>query len=122
MWQTAPRTHGSHDMKHRLLLVAVFLLAGAVVNVTVAWGIALSVNPYHAPIKNESPMEVHSTVFGIDERRDFGTVSYQCSPGTWEKVYRGEIAGKPPPRGLSVKRHERSNPAIRSPRSATLSP
>ncbi len=99
MRQGADNSREGDDVKRRIILAAIFLLAGAVVNVAMAWGIALSVNPYHAPIKNESPMEVHSTVFGIDERRDFGTVSYQCSPGTWEKVYRGEIAGKPPPRG-----------------------
>ena len=31
-------TRKSDDVKRRLLLVAVFLLAGAVVNVAVAWG------------------------------------------------------------------------------------
>lgn len=38
MWQAVPRTHHSDDMKRRLLIIAVFLFAGAVVNVTVAWG------------------------------------------------------------------------------------
>ena len=43
MWQAAARTHGSDDMKRRLCIVAVFLLAGAVVNVAVAWGFAIRV-------------------------------------------------------------------------------
>ncbi len=42
MWQAAPRTHGSDDVKRRLLIVAVFLLAGAVVNVAVAWGFVIT--------------------------------------------------------------------------------
>ncbi len=33
-------------MRRRLLTIAVFLLAGAVVNVAVAWGLAASVNPF----------------------------------------------------------------------------
>ncbi len=37
-------------MKRRLLIVAVFLLAGAVVNVAVAWGIALWAPPLPVPV------------------------------------------------------------------------
>ncbi len=45
MWQDATRTHGGDDMKRRLIIAAVFLLAGVVVNVAVAWGIAQSARP-----------------------------------------------------------------------------
>jgi hypothetical protein len=55
-------------MKRRLLILAVFLLAGAIVNVAVAWGCAATINihegsrpSYSAPMENGSVSSVHAT-------------------------------------------------------------
>ena len=42
----AAETIEASNVRRRLLTVAVFLLAGAVVNVAVAWGMAATVNPF----------------------------------------------------------------------------
>ncbi len=42
-------------MRRRLLTIAIFLLAGAVVNVAVAWGMAASVNPLHSKQPGSRP-------------------------------------------------------------------
>ena len=48
-------------MRRRLLTIAIFLLAGAAVNVAVAWGMAASVNPYLSkpPVSRPDGYEVH---------------------------------------------------------------
>ena len=54
MWQAVARTHGSYDVRRRLLIIATFLLAGMVVNVAVAWGCAVwldSGGPIHGSPK-----------------------------------------------------------------------
>ena len=38
MWQGAPTAREAYNMTRRLLILAALLLAGAVVNVAVAWG------------------------------------------------------------------------------------
>ncbi len=54
-------------MRRRLLILAVFLLVGAVVNVAVAWGCALGVNPYGRPAAKEFRAESNRTVFKLSQ-------------------------------------------------------
>ncbi len=48
-------------MNRRVFTIAIFLLAGAAVNVAVAWGMAASVNPYlsRPPVSRPDGYEVH---------------------------------------------------------------
>ena len=71
-------------MRRHLLTIAMLLLAGALVNVAVAWGIALSVNPYDSPSDNEFRAEFHSTLLRFSKRTAFGTVHYSCAGRDWE--------------------------------------
>ncbi len=66
MRQGAARTHGGDGVKRHLLTITVFLLAGAVVNVAVAWGCAAWVNVV-ADIPNKSAVVSGSgEVWGAD--------------------------------------------------------
>ncbi len=69
-------------MARRLLTVAIFLLLGAVVNVAVAWGCAIFVNPYQG-----SSVEIVASsgnfTFQFLRRRSRGTVSYECTYVTY---------------------------------------
>ena len=55
MWRGISESQGDGDVKRRLLIVVIFLLAGAVVNVAVAWGFAAWVNVV-ADMPNKSAM------------------------------------------------------------------
>ena len=70
-------------MRRRIILILMFVLAGAVVNVAVAWGIALGVNPYGRPLANEFHALNRTTLFKVAQITAFGTMSYSCrrNPG-----------------------------------------
>ncbi len=53
-------------MKRRLLIVAVFLLAGAVVNVAVAWGLAASIH-FSVSSKFRGLMSGVKFILGVQE-------------------------------------------------------
>ena len=78
-------------MKRRLLIAAIFLLAGGVVNVAVAWGIALGVNPHDRPLVNQVAVELRGgTILRISQRAAFGTVSFSC-PGRTRILQQGRV-------------------------------
>ena len=75
VWQVAGCSCERDNVKRRLLIVAVFLLAGAVVNVAVAWGCALGVLPF-------LPYSAHDDHNYVDEAHS--TWWRENAPSTWE--------------------------------------
>ena len=63
-------------VKRRLLIVAVFLLAGAVVNVMVAWGCAVTINVHG--VESEGARVFDEMMFGVDRWSRPGAVLVTC--------------------------------------------
>ena len=115
-------------MKRRLLIIAVFLLAGAVVNVAVAWGIAVLVTEFQSEVRAQLVRYpagggwwhrvIDNRGFGSRLRELRGRVRRQVEdevPTTidvtdWAQPYRGRLKRPPknpyPSRAVTVDRLE----------------
>ena len=63
-------------MKRRLLIITIFLLAGAVVNVAVAWGCAVTINVH--TVKSKGARVFESMLVGVDRWSRPGAVLVTC--------------------------------------------
>ena len=77
-------------MRRVIVTAFTFLLAGVVVNVAVAWGIALRVHTYGRPSANVFHAELNRTLFEFSEFTAFGTVRTDRNRvPLFELAYRG---------------------------------
>ncbi len=89
-----PAYHGG--VKRRLLTVAIFLLLGAVVNVAVAWGSALAINPWMAEERVGSRTGPDGTFSAFRFRR-FTVTGYMLEKS---QTMQEEYASGPDPHSL----------------------
>jgi hypothetical protein len=78
-------------MRRRLLIIAIFLLAGAVVNVAVAWGCALTINPFYGTEDSESVRDnAKNLELFVARWSRPGTTAVACVRDSWPFSFRAE--------------------------------